>query len=67
MKRCIVAVCMAVLLGQSVEACTGIQLQTKDGVYVSGRTLEFGLFFETSVIVVPRGYEFIGKTINPKS
>lgn len=63
MKRCIVIVCVAVLLGQfSAEACTGIQLKTKDGVYVSGRTLEFGIFMDTSVIVVPRGYAFTGQT-----
>ena len=29
---------------------------------MSGRTLEFGIFFETSVIVVPRGYSFTGQT-----
>ena len=45
-----------------VNACTGIQLQTKDGTYVSGRTLEFGIFFETSIVVVPRGYAFTGQT-----
>ncbi len=57
------AVCSLLLISQSeVNACTGIQLQTKDGTYVSGRTLEFGLFFETSVIVVPRGYEFTGQS-----
>ncbi|MFK5921935.1 MAG: choloylglycine hydrolase family protein [Verrucomicrobiota bacterium] len=45
-----------------IDACTGIQIQTKDGVYVSGRTLEFGIFMDTSCMVVPRGYEFTGKT-----
>ena len=57
------AVCTLLLFGQPMaNACTGIQLQTKDGTYVSGRTLEFGIFFETSVIVVPREYEFTGQT-----
>ncbi|MCK5736669.1 MAG: linear amide C-N hydrolase, partial [Spirochaetaceae bacterium] len=57
------AVCAALILSQQIaEACTGIQVETKDGVFVSGRTLEFGIFFETSVIVVPRGYEFTGQT-----
>ena len=57
------AVFATTLLSQfSAEACTGIQLQTKDGAFVSGRTLEFGIFLETSVIVVPRGYAFTGQT-----
>ncbi len=57
------AVCVLLLLGISaVQACTGIQLQTKDGTFVSGRTLEFGISFATSIIVVPRGYEFVGQT-----
>ena len=44
------------------NACTGIQLQTEDGTFVSGRTLEFGISFEISIIVVPRNYEFVGQT-----
>ncbi len=57
------AACFFILMSQPVvNACTGIQLQTEDGTFVSGRTLEFGIFFETSVIVVPRGYEFVGHT-----
>lgn len=56
-------VCSLVLVFMSqVIACTGIQIKTIEGVPVSGRTLEFGIFFETSIIVVPRGYEFVGKT-----
>lgn len=51
------------LMGQSVaNACTGIQLQTEDGTFVSGRTLEFGISFDISIIVVPRNYEFAGQT-----
>ena len=59
----IAAVCTLLLMGQSeVNACTGIQLQTKDGVFVSGRTLEFGISFDVGMIVVPRNYEFTGTT-----
>jgi len=55
--------CAVALMGQpNAEACTGIQLQTKDGTFVSGRTLEFGVFLDTSIMVVPRGYEFTGQT-----
>ncbi len=53
---------MALHFQPLAEACTGIQIQTEDGVFVSGRTLEFGIFLPTSVIVVPRGYEFTGQT-----
>jgi len=50
------------MLTSSVDACTGLQVKTEDGVYISGRTLEFGVFLPTSVITVPRGYTFRGQT-----
>ena len=34
------------LIQPMAEACTGIQLETEDGVFVSGRTLEFGISFK---------------------
>ena len=52
----------ALMLTSSVDACTGLQVKTKDGSYISGRTLEFGIFLPTSVITVPRGYSFVGQT-----
>lgn len=56
-------VCTLMVMGQfRVNACTGLQLKTEDGVFVSGRTLEFGISFDSSVIVVPRYYEFVGDT-----
>lgn len=45
----------------SAEACTGIMLRNADGTIVHGRTLEFGIPVETTIVVVPRGYEFVGK------
>ena len=55
--------CVLLLMSPpDTDACTGIQLQTKDGVFVSGRTLEFGVVMDLAVMVVPRGYEFTGKT-----
>lgn len=45
-----------------LQACTGIQLKAKDGSFINGRTLEFGVFVDTSVAVIPRGYEFVGST-----
>lgn len=44
------------------EACTGLKLTSLDGRSVHGRTFEFGIKVDTSVIVVPRGYSFISKT-----
>lgn len=46
------------------QACTGIQLTNKDGSIVSGRTVEFGIKIDTSIVMVPRGYAFTGKTPN---
>jgi choloylglycine hydrolase len=46
-----------------LKACTGIKLIAKDGSLVHGRTLEFGIKLDTSVSVVPRGYEFTGTTV----
>ncbi len=43
-------------------ACTGIMLRTEDDSIVSGRTLEFGIFVDTSIAVIPRGYKFVGQT-----
>lgn len=46
----------------NLEACTGIKLTAKDGSIVHGRTLEFGIDIDLSMVVVPRGYEFVGTT-----
>jgi choloylglycine hydrolase len=45
-----------------LNACTGIQLVAKDRSVVHGRTLEFGIEVPTSVVVIPRGFEFKGST-----
>ena len=46
----------------SLEGCTGLQLQSEDGLHVSGRTLEFGIKIDSYAVVVPRGYSFTGTT-----
>lgn len=43
------------------QACTGIMLRNSDGTIVHGRTLEFGVLVDTTIAIVPRGYEFTGK------
>jgi choloylglycine hydrolase len=45
-----------------IDGCTGIRLASEDGSFVNGRTLEFGVFVDTSVAVIPRGYDFVGTT-----
>lgn len=49
-------------LCQLLLMCTGIKLVAKDGSVVHGRTLEFGIQIDTSIVVVPREYEFTGMT-----
>ena len=60
------AVALAVMLfaPSTADACTGIRLKTKDGKTVSGRTLEFGIDIATSIVAVPKNYQFVGKTNN---
>jgi choloylglycine hydrolase len=47
---------------QPINACTGTMLKAKDGSVLSGRTIEFGAIVDTSVVLVPRGYAFVGQT-----
>jgi choloylglycine hydrolase len=47
---------------QPALACTGIMLRTADGSIVHGRTLEFGIFVDTDIVLVPREYKFVGET-----
>jgi choloylglycine hydrolase len=54
------------LLVAAANACTGIRLTAADGTVVQARTLEFGVDVESSVIVVPRGYERTGTTPDGK-
>ncbi len=44
------------------SCCTAVKLKAKDGGIVHGRTLEFGVKVDTSVVVIPRGYSFNGTT-----
>lgn len=65
MKKTLSTIALGLILTMGIsdaDACTGIQLKAKDGSYINGRTLEFGVFVETSAAVIPRGYEFTGTT-----
>ncbi|PZF77573.1 choloylglycine hydrolase [Aestuariivirga litoralis] len=46
------------------QACTGLKLVNKDGSFVTGRTVEFGIKIDATAALVPRGYAFTGKTPN---
>lgn len=62
LKTALLAMGMAGVMMAPAEACTGIKLKAKDGAVVHGRTLEFGIKIDTSMAVIPRGYEFVGTT-----
>lgn len=56
---------IGLLLNSSLaDACTGITLNAKDGSFVNGRTLEFGLVVDISSVVVPRNTQFQATTSN---
>ncbi|UOM34680.1 linear amide C-N hydrolase [Acuticoccus sp. I52.16.1] len=66
LKRVMAATLAGVLAGgivaQSALACTGIMLTTTGGQTVNGRTLEFGMYIDTDIVMIPRGYAFTGET-----
>jgi choloylglycine hydrolase len=43
-----------------VWSCTGIGLKAKDGSFINGRTVEFGMYLNPSILVVPKNYDFKG-------
>lgn len=58
---CFSVICVISLYSQ-LMACTGIMLCNEDNSVVHGRTMELPGSPEISIVVVPRGYEFTGKT-----
>jgi len=58
----LIAAVVFAFVAQPVLACTGIMLKTTDGSLVHGRTVEFGITIDSSVAVIPRGYQFVGQT-----
>jgi choloylglycine hydrolase len=59
---CLIGCCLSLQL----EACTGMKLVAKDGSYVHGRTLEFGVEVDISMALIPRGYAFDSTTPHGK-
>lgn len=56
------ATATAFIAATPAAACTGIMLKNADGTIVHGRTVEFGLQLDMDIVVVPRGYNFVGAT-----
>jgi choloylglycine hydrolase len=60
-KNIVIAAAILVA-GPAAEACTGICLTAGDGTVVPARTMEFGVNLQSNIIVVPRGYTYVGET-----
>ena len=58
----LVGVAMLLVTVAQTVACTGITLVAADGSVVRGRTLEFGQPMDSDVILIPRGFAYIGTT-----
>ncbi len=56
------AVAAASLGVSSVNACTGITLKAGDQSVVHARTLEFAQNIHSKLVVIPRGWSFVGTT-----
>lgn len=53
---------------KNVSGCTGIRLITKDSGVVYARSMEWGAFdLHSRVALIPRGYEFIGLTLERRN
>lgn len=64
-SSCVIATILAcIALSTDLRACTGIKLVAKDKAIVHGRTLEFGVKVDTSIVVIPRGFDFVSTTPN---
>ncbi|MDX5594820.1 choloylglycine hydrolase family protein [Pseudovibrio sp. SPO723] len=64
-RRLLAATCSAALLisaSTGASACTSFVIKAKDDGRVYGRTMEFGFETESTVSMVPRGFEFTATT-----
>lgn len=50
------------LFSMQTAACTGIRLTAQDGTTVYARTLELGGSLNSNILVVPRGFAYVGET-----
>ena len=61
----LIIVIFVILVGLAVwvspaSACTGIRLTSQDGAIIYARTLEDAIDFQSNMIIVPRGKQYVG-------
>jgi choloylglycine hydrolase len=60
-----VAVCgmLAMLLapGGEADSCTSFRIESEDGAILIGRSMEFGMQLNSTVMLVPRGFRFVSR------
>lgn len=68
MKKLFSILCLSLLslCCEQGQACTGLKIIAKDGSLIHGRTLEFAVPLDLSMVVIPRNYYFAGKTTQGK-
>ena len=54
--------CAAIIFTSKLSACTGILLNSTNNSIVTGRTVEFATPLSMSIAVIPRNFQFVGKT-----
>lgn len=62
LSRIFISLCL--LISCYLSACTGIRMTAQDGSSINGRTVEFGTVIDMSACIIPRNFQFIGKTPN---
>jgi choloylglycine hydrolase len=62
-----VIVAFASLAAHPAFACTGIRLTAGDGTVIYARTMESALDFQSNMIIVPRGKEYVGTLMEKTS
>jgi choloylglycine hydrolase len=58
--RCAVAALLLGLAPKVAQACTSFLLETSDGSFVYGRTMEFGFQLASDMMVIPRQFALTG-------
>lgn len=61
-KKLIIILGLGWSLHSPIDACTGIALMAQDGSFVHGRTAEFGLDLDLSLLFIPKNTAFKGIT-----
>lgn len=57
---------IGMLVSANSQACTSIKLNTTDGSYVYGRTMEFGIPLQSQATAIPRNFDMLGVGVDGK-